>query len=441
MNGAEILAYLKKVERKALLSQNMDFSKFLIIVIGNLDEAYEMSGIISADNDPDLMYEESKKISFSKIKNALSYRFRLEEIARLCSVHLLYPSLSSEVYKSFIDRELDEIGMRFREVFTCKLGFSKKVKAVLFEVGVVASQGFRPLRSSIRYLKESNLFELLQCIPHKFMREVLVDMEGDDLTIIVEGKVMNQKTLHLPIREAKRRKQNPEYSAITAVHKAGHALVYILLRHRLPKILSIASSDQNKGGYMGTNTVKFFGNKDIFIREIAVRLAGKKAEELVFGAENITEGGELDVKIATKTVLEAFRDGCLSEKTTAFGSKSNGSGRLLPDPVETDHWVLRQLAKGYGLAGEMLESHLEAFQAIVELLLEKRTLDEDSLASGLNEKGIDFKQLFKAFPSTFSYSHQVREFFEKSMEKTRNEVAAACRCSKLKYAAEESGIK
>lgn len=39
MNGAEILAYLKKVERKALLSQNMDFSKFLIIVIGNLDEA------------------------------------------------------------------------------------------------------------------------------------------------------------------------------------------------------------------------------------------------------------------------------------------------------------------------------------------------------------------------------------------------------------------
>jgi hypothetical protein len=70
----------------------------------------------------------------------------------------------------------------------------------------------------------------------------------------------------------------------------------------------------------------------------------------------------------------------------------------------------------------MLESHLVAFQAIVGLLLEKRTLDEDSLASGLNEKGIDFKQLFKAFPSTFCYSHQVREFFEKSMEKTRNEV-------------------
>jgi ATP-dependent Zn protease len=45
---------------------------------------------------------------------------------------------------------------------------------------------------------------------------------------------------------------------------------------------------------MGTNTVQFFGNKDIFIREIAVRLAGKKAEELVFGrktsqkAENLT---------------------------------------------------------------------------------------------------------------------------------------------------------
>lgn len=113
-----------------------------------------MSGIISADNDPDLMYKESKKISFSKIKNALSYRFRLEKIARLGNVHLIYPSLSNEVYRSFIDRELDEIGMRFKEVFTCKLDFSKKVKAVLFEKGVVASQGFRPLRSSIRYLIE-----------------------------------------------------------------------------------------------------------------------------------------------------------------------------------------------------------------------------------------------------------------------------------------------
>ena len=417
MNGTEILAYLKKVERKALLSQNLDFSKFLVIVIGNLDEAYEMSGIISADNDPDLMYEESKKISFSKIKNALSYRFRLEEIARLGNVHLIYPSLSSAVYRSFIDRELDEIGIRFREVFACNLSFSKKVKATLFEEGVVASQGFRPLRSSIRYLIESNLFELLQCIPSQYESEVLVDMEGDDLTIIGEGQVMNQKRLHLPIREAKRRKQNPEYSAITAVHEAGHALVYILLRHRLPKILSIASSDQNKGGYMGVNSVQFFSNKDIFIRELAVRLAGKKAEELVFGVENITEGGELDVKIATKIALNAFRDGCLNEKTVAFESKSKGSGRLLPDPMETDQWVVRQLGKGYGLAGEMLESHLEAFQAIVGLLLEKRTLDADSLALGLDEKGIDYKQLLEVFPRAFSYSHQMQEFFDKSLQK------------------------
>ena len=416
MNGREMIEYIKKLEKKSMLSQELDFSKFLIIVIGNLDEAYEMSNVISADNDPDIMYEASKRINFSMIKDALSHRFRMEEISRLGNIHIIYPSLNSQVYRSFIQKELENINQRFLESFGCRLKFTDQVKKVLFEEGVVAAQGFRPLRSSIRYLIDANVLELLQQTLEISDKDFLVDMVEDTMQIIEAGEILYRKQLHLPVRDAKLRKQDTEYSAIIAVHEAGHALIYMLLQHYLPKVVSIVSTDQGTGGYMGIkNSHKFF-NKEILTREAAVCLAGKKAEELVFGKENITEGAEHDVSFATRMLLQAYRSGCISQKTATYESSARGSGQLLPEDQKSRLWVEEQLEKSYALAGELMAHHLEALQALVDLLLEKRTIDTQELMIGLAERGIDYNQLLEAYPKTFHYKKRLKEFLQTKRE-------------------------
>jgi cell division protease FtsH len=410
MNGREMIEYIKNLEKKSMLSKELDFSKFLVIVIGNLDEAYEMSNIISMDKDPDLMYEASKRINFSMIKDALSLRFRMEEISRLGNIHIIYPSLNSKVYKTFIQKELENIAKRFEDSFGCRLTFGKQIKNILFEEGVVASQGFRPLRSSIRYLIDANVLELLQRNPVIRDQDYLVDMIDDKMLIKVGDQVLCDKKLHLPVREAKNQRFNPELSAIIAVHEAGHAIVHMLLKHTLPQVVSIASTDQGKGGYMSVKKSLEFLNKEHLVREIAVRLAGKMAEELVFGKENITEGAENDVWSSTSLLLDTYRSGCISPNTATYESVTRGSGQLLPEDHISREWVEKYLNKSYKLAGDTLEAHKDAFSALVELLLKKRTLNSEDIQSGLAAYGIHCGQLLSAYPRPFHYRNKLEVF-------------------------------
>jgi len=65
------------------------YSKMLIFISGNIDEAYEMSGDVSnSDIDADVFHEFSKKINIINIKNALTKRFKPEQIARFGNNHI-----------------------------------------------------------------------------------------------------------------------------------------------------------------------------------------------------------------------------------------------------------------------------------------------------------------------------------------------------------------
>ena len=82
LNGPELLDFVRKVERSFCSTKEINLSKSLILVIGNLDEACSMSREVSADQYPDTLHQKSQKITFSTIKEALKERFRMEEISR-----------------------------------------------------------------------------------------------------------------------------------------------------------------------------------------------------------------------------------------------------------------------------------------------------------------------------------------------------------------------
>lgn len=412
MNGPEILEFIKKVDRKSCDAKELDFSKSLIFVLGNLDEAYFMSELVSCDHDADFLHEESKKITFSTIKEGLKTRFRFEEIARLGNVHLIYPSISGKVYRNFIQNELNQIFKKFENAFGCKLSFDQEIEDLLFEEGVTPSQGFRPVRSTTRFLIESSLVELLPKIPFQSNDKIALTVQEDTLILQnMEGQKMSKK-LFLPVREAKRKKFNSQDMAVTAAHEAGHSVVYSILFQRLPRKVTIASSDFNNGGYMEGDYVMNFENYDHLIRETAVKLAGKKAEELIFGTENLTRGCAYDIKGATKNLVIASREGSVSGFDAAYQVQYYGGGDLLTETEANVTWVSNNLDKASQLAESILMENKPFLKALITLLLDKKFLTSESMAEGLTDAGLDISKILSSYPQLVNFEKKLSSFLK-----------------------------
>ncbi|MGM0944495.1 MAG: hypothetical protein ACQEW9_04870 [Bacteroidota bacterium] len=421
LNGEEILELVKKIERKACVAKEIDFSKSLIFVIGNLDEAYEMSSEVSADHDPDFFYEESKKITFSKIKEGLKTRFRMEEIARLGNIHVIYPALSRQVFKVFINKELKEISDRYGDVVGAQIFFSESVKEMLFEEGVTASQGFRPLRSTIRYLIESTLCHLFQEVPNDPQNNILLDLKEDQLLLVLNGKIDKRKDLHLPVREAKRKKLKPQTLAITAVHEAGHALVYAVVFRKLPKMITLTSSDYFSGGFVEGESMLDFDNYDLIFRDVTVKMGGKKAEELVFGSDHqVTFGCSSDMKSATRILLNVARSAVLTGKSTVYENKYHGSGRYLPETEDEMEWVNVQLEKCNTLASQILNENTDILRIMIRILLQKNSVKAGELSDSLYREGVNLQKLFTSYPPLFDYQEKLEDFISESYDFSKN---------------------
>lgn len=379
-----------------------------------------MSGWMSSDQDPDVLHLESKKITFSHVKEALRERFRLEEIARLGNIHLIYPALNSHYFKEFINKELNVIYLQFKKVFGVDVCISEPVKQMLFEEGVTPSQGVRPLRSSIRFLLESPLANLLSETHFNLENRILVCLDEDELVLEQKNEVISKKKLFLPVKEARRKKLDSQSMAITAVHEAGHTLVYVVLFGRLPKVVTIASSDHYVGGLISGESIVNFENLDFILRDAAVRLAGKKAEELVFGSKQNTTGASSDLQKATNVLIELSRSGTVSESFVAYESKLHGSGSLLPDSEREWKWVEEQLDNASVLSEKIIVRNMGVFQLLIKVLLEEKHLTSKKLCNILLDNGIDLVALMNSHPPLFDYLERLNKFFVTNPENLLN---------------------
>lgn len=420
LHGPELLDFIRKVERSFCSTKEINLSKSLILVIGNLDEAYSMSREVSADQNPDTLHQESQKITFSTIKEALKERFRMEEISRLGNVHLIYPAFNSTFFRDFIRKELEEVALRFQPIFPGRLSFTPAVQDMLFEEGVTAAQGFRPLRSSIQLLVESSLLTLIQAAGFPQQEALTVDLQDDSLILRDGEKILSQKALHLPVREAKRKKRNPQTLAITAVHEAGHALVYAILQGKLPKKVSITSSDAYTLGFVEGERLTDFASYDSILRDVAIRLAGKKAEQLVFGPDSITTGSEHDTQVATRKLLDLARSGTLFFQDLALESKYKGGGDLLFDTELEKEWVTAHLEKAGNLALQLVETQTPAFRALIRILGERLSLDAPALEEALTAAGIEVEALLHSYPAVVDYHKRLEEFMNKGEQSTNS---------------------
>ena len=185
---------------------------------------------------------------------------------------------------------------------------------------------------------------------------------------------------------------------ITAYHEAGHALV----SHTLPDAppvqkISIISRGQAAGYTMNVPSEdRNFRTKSEFKAELAVLLGGYVSEKNIFN--EITTGASNDLKKATQLAKRLVTDYGMSEH---LGQRTYGThdemiflGREITEQRDysektaelIDNEVTNFIKEAYGAAEKIINDSREKLEAIVQLLLERETLEREEFEAVFIEK-------------------------------------------------------
>jgi Peptidase family M41/ATPase family associated with various cellular activities (AAA) len=290
-------AVLKKMmnrKTKKKIYEAIDHSKTLIIISGNLDEAFTMASETSeADVDADIFHAYTEKITLVDIKAALSRKFKPEQVARFGNIHLIYKSLRKKDFEVLIEWEVEKVVRKNKELFDVQLEVDHHMNELIYQNGVFPVQGVRPVFSSVIDILETNLakilFESLMAGQHKI--GIDYDFEGKKIV----ARLGNGKTVDIPYvgRVDKIRQANiDDVVANVSVHEAGHAVVYGVLLGLAPLQLKSKVASNYVGGF--TFPHQIHQTKQTMIDKIKIYLAGGLAEDLVFGAAHATIGRHND---------------------------------------------------------------------------------------------------------------------------------------------------
>ncbi len=182
-----------------------------------------------------------------------------------------------------------------------------------------------------------------------------------------------------------------------AFHETGHAIVADYLPHTDPvHRISIVSRGMALGYTLQLpEEEKFLKTKEELLEEVSVLLGGRAAEELFIGEK--TTGAENDLRRATEIVRKMITEFGMSEKLgpLTFGKKGEfvflgrdiAAEKNYSEQIayEIDREIRDIIEKCHERAKAILKENSEAVHKVVEVLLEKETMEGEELKKILEE--------------------------------------------------------
>lgn len=168
--------------------------------------------------------------------------------------------------------------------------------------------------------------------------------------------------------------------SITAFHEAGHALVSLkmLPKEKVSKV-TIIPSTKGAGGYtLSIPEDKLYQNKDYIMKKIMVLLAGRTAEDIIFGKDFITTGAYSDFKESTRLVTNMVTQYGMGQTLGLLNLSelSNINYNPSSDIVKECKNIINSL---YEETKNVLLSNKDILDKLASELLDKETLNEVDL--------------------------------------------------------------
>ena len=178
--------------------------------------------------------------------------------------------------------------------------------------------------------------------------------------------------------EEKRNKKNITLKdkEITAYHEAGHALVAKLLSGATVSKVTIIPTTKGAGGYtLFLPEEKMFSTKRDLLNDIAVFLAGRASEEIIFGENDVTNGASNDLRKATQIAMNMVKNFGMSQNVglvSFLDIHSDNSTSTNDNTIEKE--VKDIIEQVYKETKELLKNNSDCLKNIATLLLERETI-------------------------------------------------------------------
>ena len=181
---------------------------------------------------------------------------------------------------------------------------------------------------------------------------------------------------------------------LVAYHEAGHAIVGALMPEYDP-VTKISIVPRGAAGGL-----TFFApseerlesglySRTYLENQMAVAMGGRVAEELIFGAENVTTGASGDFQQVSRTARMMIEQMGFSEKIGQIALKTGGGQTFLgndagrgadysqatADIVDSEVQALVEVA--YRRAKDLVQENIQCLHDVAEVLLDKENIDGD----------------------------------------------------------------
>ena len=417
---------IEKLQDPAVF-EGEDYTKLLIFVAGNLDEAFTMAkDIADVDVDADIFHGYSKMIDVLTIKRSLRKRFRPEQISRFGNNHVIYPSLNKLAYETIIDRKLLEITEDSKTRIGVTLNFKPSVRDFIYRNGVFPTQGTRPVFSTISSVVESNIPRIVLAMIEANIKECNILCENDNLIVEHTSTKILEQNLKGCIDDIRKNvKKNHNKGLVTSVHEGAHALVFAQLFNLSPKQIIANSIDSMSDGFILPHNIAM--TKDTMENHIKVLLAGLVAEEMIFGPNDRTIGSSEDLKRATSLSADYYRRFAFGEWKYVIASPyvicGEGCENIEPSEAvtnleDTNSSVQDMMNTLKQDVTKILQSNKNLLKEIVDFLIEKGKMVPEDMKAICSRHGIhvdivveddiiykgDFENSYKKFIGTHTSS-------------------------------------
>lgn len=404
MSNEELIIILEAELQNNKINNGIKYNQMLIFISGNIDEAYKFAdNVDDADKDADVYYEQSKKINILDIKKALTDKFKPEQISRFGNNHIIYPTISKEGYNRIIHSKINELIEKIRKSEGINIELSDKYIDVIYRNGVFPAQGVRPLISTVNQIcGEVFSYFLFKSICSD-VTDIKIDVESDETAICEINGSVEKKKINLQIDRIRNSRTNEDI-AIIAVHEIGHALVYSILTKLKPDKIEIRGSKSD--GFVSSKR-RDLRSKCNINDTIIVCLGGLSAEEIVFGADNRTDGSARDIDIATYESAMMIRKYGMNKFISSIDKVNLGEpspGRNY-DLEQTNPCIEEQLVKAKNMANQIILNNIDLYKELVRFAVQNKSISIEAYSNIFQKYGIE---LFDNVPEF--YHNKLKEF-------------------------------
>ncbi|MEO1495431.1 MAG: ATP-dependent zinc metalloprotease FtsH, partial [Pseudomonadota bacterium] len=188
----------------------------------------------------------------------------------------------------------------------------------------------------------------------------------------------------------------------TAYHEAGHALVgWYVPQHDPIYKATIIPRGRALGLVMSVpERDSYSTSKTKYTSKLAMAMAGKAAEEIKYGEDNVTSGAVSDIQHVSKIARAMVTQFGMSDKVgnidyanqqeSFLGAYNAGTGQISSDTQRViEEEVRRLIDEAYATARGILVDKQDEFERLAQGLLEYETLTNDEIAKVIAGEPID----------------------------------------------------